>query len=765
MVPWLHSLDVSLFRAINKGLSNGFFDWLMPIFAWNAFFVPCALILGIALLWKGGTRGRIFVLLMALILALGDTFVINTLKHALARPRPFQEIADARLLVGYGKSASMPSSHTATWFAAMLIAFVFYRRSIYVMLPLALTMAFSRVYVGAHYPSDVAAGAILGMGYAAAGLVLAQTLWRRFGPMLAPEWSAQGRDATPLASAGPQRRGAPTAGQQDCPRSLSDPTYLRLGYLVIGAVFLGRLIYLASGKIELSEDEAYQWLWSKHLALSYYSKPPMIAYVQFLGTSFWGDTEFGVRFFSPVIAGILSWLLLRFMARESSARSGFWLVLILNCTPILAVGGTLLTIDPLLVLFWTAAMITGWSALQPQGRTSQWAWTGLWLGLGFLSKYTAALQIVCFAIYFAMRPESRAHLRRPGPYLALIIFAVCTIPVIVWNAQHNWITLDHVASNAKRADAWKPTLQFFWEFLGAETALLNPAFFVGMIGALIAFGARKVGTRRRSRPPVANGVATLPLWDFCFCMGGPLFIGYAAFTLYKRVFANWIAASVVPLFCLMVLYWHHRAAQGWRLPRRGLAVGLGLGAFAVILLHDTDLTKKLMNRTLPGQADPLRRVRGWSETARVATVERAKLLPEGKPVFVITDHYGMAGELSFYMPEAKSAAQKGNSLVYFKTSAKPKNQFYFWPGYRESHRGENALFVKEADSPRSVRNWWWKWLRGETQLYVNAPPPLELVPVEVSREFESVQDLGVRDIKYEGRILRRVQLFACRNLR
>ena len=71
--------------------------------------------------------------------------------------------------------------------------------------------------------------------------------------------------------------------------------------------------YIGSGKIELSEDEAYQWLWSKHPALSYYSKPPLIAYTQFLGTHLWGDTEFGVRFFSPVIAAVLSLLVLRFL--------------------------------------------------------------------------------------------------------------------------------------------------------------------------------------------------------------------------------------------------------------------------------------------------------------------------------------------------------------------------------------------------------------------------------------------------------------------
>ena len=87
-------------------------------------------------------------------------------------------------------------------------------------------------------------------------------------------------------------------------------------------MLIGRWIYLASGIIELSEDEAYQWLWSKHLALSYYSKPPGIAFIQFAGTSLFGDTEFGVRFFSPLFAAILSLMVLRFLAREIGARAG-----------------------------------------------------------------------------------------------------------------------------------------------------------------------------------------------------------------------------------------------------------------------------------------------------------------------------------------------------------------------------------------------------------------------------------------------------------
>ena len=107
-------------------------------------------------------------------------------------------------------------------------------------------------------------------------------------------------------------------------QSIRDAQWLRLGYLLTAFLFLIRLAYLAAGKIELSEDEAYQWLWSKHPALSYYSKPPLIACAQFLGTHLWGDNEFGVRFFSPVIAAVLSLLVLRFMAREAGGRTGVY---------------------------------------------------------------------------------------------------------------------------------------------------------------------------------------------------------------------------------------------------------------------------------------------------------------------------------------------------------------------------------------------------------------------------------------------------------
>jgi len=743
-MSWLLSLDTALFRFINQKLNNPLFDAVMPQLAGNAWFIPAVILLAVWLVWKGGTRGRLFVLMLALVLALGDGLVINTIKKAVARPRPYNTVTDAILnpAVGKGGSGSMPSSHTSTWCAAALVAFVYYRRSWRFMLPLAGVMSFSRVYLGVHYPSDALVGGILGAGYAIAGLWMFNHLWRFIGRRWFPIWWSC------LPSLTPPFDQKSVSASRDTQHETRNLQWLRLGYLLIAALFITRLLYIAGGKIELSEDEAYQWLWSKHLALSYYSKPLMIALAQFTGTSIWGDREIGVRFLSPVIAAALSLILLRFMAREVSAAAGFWTVAVCSAAPLLAVGSTLMTVDPLLVLFWTAAMVVGWRAVQPGGTTMQWLGVGLLMGLGFLSKYTAAIQIVCFALFFALWPAARVQLRRPGPWLALVVMAACTLPVIFWNAQHGWVTVEHVGENAKLNKPWEPTLRYFFEFLGAEAGLMNPIFFAAALWATFAL-------RRRRKEN--------PLLVYFFAMGTPVFFGYWLYSLHSRILPNWIAAAVVPMFCLAVAYWHARWREGARAVAGWLAAGMILGVFAVVICHDTGLIQKIARRRLPPKVDPLRRVDGWKETAQAVGDARKQLLGEGKPVLIIGSHYGLTGQISFYLPEARRGLPD-NPLVYYRTSDKPRNQFYFWPGYRGRHKGANAIYVDESPLPKLKRGWVWPWLAGKKDFYEADAPARNRVPPEVQEEFESITDLGVSDIIVRGQVLRRVQLFACRNL-
>jgi len=189
-MSWLQSLDVALFRFINLTLSNQLFDRIMPFFSGNSLFVPSLMVLAAILIWKAGTRGRVCVVMVALVVCLGDPLVVNTVKHAVGRPRPFKVIADAHVPPQIGKtdSFSMPSAHTANWFAATLVLLVYFRRSVSFMLPLAATIGFSRIYNGMHYPSDVLVGAILGAGYAAALVWSLDALWRWAGQRWFPIW-------------------------------------------------------------------------------------------------------------------------------------------------------------------------------------------------------------------------------------------------------------------------------------------------------------------------------------------------------------------------------------------------------------------------------------------------------------------------------------------------------------------------------------------------------------------------------------------------
>ena len=781
---WLQDLDLGLLRFINQTLSNQFFDTLMPFASGNAYFFPAVFLAGILLLWKGGTRGRLCILMLALIVGPGDGLITNNIKHSIERPRPFVTHDDIRLPASKAKPTekaveekqaekivtaraprrsgynSMPSAHAANWFAVTMIFFVYFRRSLWIFLPLACVISFSRLYNGVHYPSDVLTGAILGAGYAAAGLWLINALWQRIGREWFPLWFAKlpsltnpqksssegvsNKSSVPAASQNSKRQ---TTSEIESRSSDLDRHWLRVGYALIAILFIVQLFYIGSDAIELSGDEAYQWIWSKHLALSYYSKPLMIALTQWLGTHLWGDTAFGVRFFSPVLAGLSSLLLLRFLTPFTGGRAAVLFLLVSATTPLLALGSTLMTVDPLSVFFWILAMLAGWRAAQPNSKTSDWLWVGLWMGLGFLSKYTALFQLLCWAVFFALWKPSRIHLRRSGPYLALLVNALCTLPVIIWNAQHHWITATHVAGNAGLHGHWKPRVL---DFLGVEAGLLNPFYFIGAAWAGIAMWR----SLRR------NAFAV-----YLFSMGAPLFLCYFLWSFHSRILPNWIAPSVLPLFCLMIVFWNERWPQVKRWAKPTFIVALVLGGFFVVLLHDTDIVKKIAGRPLPPKPDPLTRVRAYSESARIVNQVREQLLAEGKPVFIICSHYQSTGLMTFYIPEARTNVNRV-PLVYAQREDVPENQFYFWPGYKEQRRGQNAIYVRELGAPSLVDGWVGKWLKGASYpSLLSEPPRSGRIPKNLLEDFESVKDLGQFEARYRGRVFHTYQILECRNLR
>src|SRR4051812_18284059 len=110
-MQWLQTIDQELFRFINERLANPVLDRLMPLASGNAFFYPILVLLCLFLIYKGGARGVLCVLMLALAVGLCDGWICRTLKQAIGRERPFMVLENVRCLIGKGGAPSMPSSH------------------------------------------------------------------------------------------------------------------------------------------------------------------------------------------------------------------------------------------------------------------------------------------------------------------------------------------------------------------------------------------------------------------------------------------------------------------------------------------------------------------------------------------------------------------------------------------------------------------------------------------------------------------------------
>src|SRR5579862_2467734 len=192
----------------------------------------------------------------------------------------------------------------------------------------------------------------------------------------------------------------------------------RLLFLFLGALTVFRLVDIT--QFELFPDEAYYFQWSQHLDWSYFSKGPGIALAMWLSTHIFGDNVFGIRVLSPLLALATSLLLFSFTRRLYGETAAIWTVLMLNFVPIFHVGALLMTIDPLSIFFWMAALYTFWRALERSPAFSAW-WpvTGALIGLGFLAKYTNAMQLLSILLLLVFTPKHRRELCRPGFYVML----------------------------------------------------------------------------------------------------------------------------------------------------------------------------------------------------------------------------------------------------------------------------------------------------------------------------------------------------------
>ncbi|MEI6349920.1 MAG: glycosyltransferase family 39 protein [Verrucomicrobiota bacterium] len=438
--------------------------------------------------------------------------------------------------------------------------------------------------------------------------------------------------------------------------------------LLIFLLSLTALRLFLGSQMELSPDETYYFQWSQRLDWAYYSKGPGVATAIWIGTKLFGPTALGVRFLSPFFALGTSLVLFALARRLYGNSVAIWSVLLLNLTPIFQAGGLVMTIDALSIFFWAAALFAFWLALERSPRFS-WFWplTGAFMGLGFLAKYTNAMELLSVVLVLALTPRLRQEFRRPGFWTMLGVFVLSALPPLVWNSQHHWITVEHLRSRGGidgHTGGFHPGAVL--NFLGLHFGVYSPLIFAAMLAALF-WGCREARVHFKSR--------------FLVLFALPLLVMYLLLAFKRTGEPNWTAPAFVSLGILTAAFWHE-LAQRHLAARRFAVATLALGLAMSLFLFNTDVVRQL-GLKWSYEKDPTGRLRGWQTVAIAVDDLRHRLEKEGgKPLFLIANKYQTASSLSFYLPEKRSDGP-GHPSVYIPESQAIENQYSFWPRYDE----------------------------------------------------------------------------------
>jgi undecaprenyl-diphosphatase len=157
----LGAADLGGFLAINRGGQNACFDLLMPALSNKHYALLPGAVAALAFVVWGGRRALAIVLAVGVAVGLTDAGA-TLLKEVFQRIRPCHVVPDVHLLVGCGRSLSLPSNHAANMLAVAAVAWMTRIPGRTFLTALGVAVAYSRVYVGAHYPGDVIVGGLVG---------------------------------------------------------------------------------------------------------------------------------------------------------------------------------------------------------------------------------------------------------------------------------------------------------------------------------------------------------------------------------------------------------------------------------------------------------------------------------------------------------------------------------------------------------------------------------------------------------------------------
>jgi undecaprenyl-diphosphatase len=409
--------------------------------------------------------------------------------------------------------------------------------------------------------------------------------------------------------------------------------------------------------IPLHSDEAYYWLWSKSLELSYYDHAPMVAYFIKLTTLF-GNSEIAVRFSSVIVTVILSFLLWKLVIKlfnnEAMASAS---VVILHSMPILFTASIIITPDTPVFLFLSLATYYVWKLIDTE-NCNYWYLIGLFFGLSMLSKYTACLFVMSLFIYMLLNKKLN-WFKNYQLYIGIIISIICFLPVIYWNWQHDWASFSYQIGHGLSNKGIR--FNYIFEYLGTQAGVFNVILFF----PVLYIGIKYLFSKENK-------------YIYLAAFSVPVILFYVVTALKRLPGGNWPIPAYFTFSIIAAKYF----VEGGKIKQRLVAGAIifNLVASVIVGLHAkyTILPlDKISNDT--AIADATNYFYGYKELAE-------KLLNDGYE-FVVTPEHQLSASIAYYT--------KNKIKTFRYSNGQKKTQFEIW-GMPKDFDYKNGAFVYEA---------------------------------------------------------------------
>jgi 4-amino-4-deoxy-L-arabinose transferase-like glycosyltransferase len=378
---------------------------------------------------------------------------------------------------------------------------------------------------------------------------------------------------------------------------------------LIAALTAMRLIY--ASVMDLRTDEAYYWTWSKENVLSFLDHPPMIAWFIRLSTAIFGDTNFGVRF-AGILAMLVTQLLLADIVRRVTHDVRAVVLAVLMPEAALYYGLLMAKVSPDVALIpFAVAMVWALIRLNESGDGRWWLAAGVFAGLSLLSKFTAVMLIPAVVAFVLVPHWRRRWLSSPYPWAAALIVVVLFLPVLIWNAGHDWASFKFQLIRATATH--ELSLRTVGDFIGLQFGLVGFVLLPVVLSGLALTAWR--GYRRGDAVAILLSTAVIVpfgyfLWKSLSLRVGdtwPMFmwpIGFAAAAINVallpregfpawliRSTTSWANAAVATGIAFVVVVFLYYVVSPWNFIGRTDPIGGEAGYQQVMDRADAELQK------------------------------------------------------------------------------------------------------------------------------------------------------------------------------